>query len=526
MVFPFIAALVNGVISRRRTTEVASSSGFKEIWNAWELRGMTFVTWVAYLTADPVAIYSLGIITSKLTKSSDPRADFTLGLTAFWAPFLLLHLGSPDTITAYALEDNELWLRHFLSLLTLAGATFYNFLLAWNGSSLSILTTGMIIAGVVMYGERVWVLWVSSSEKFRDSIPNHSSNLSKLAEEQKLRTAEGFKVVPHEVIEVREAAMENNLEGTDFSSDKESLTKEQMYKRCLGEMLAAQGFITIFQRLFADLLLSLQDRDTSIAILEDKNFQVTFKIIEIELGIMFDVLYTKANVVDTWWGTGRRVMVMLFSVLVLVFFLAVEVHSYSSSPVDLGMTFLLLGVAIFLEAYALMFLALSDQVACWLIKTKKIKALEIINWLQPLRKRQRWSGKMAQFHLLSFCLREKHLFCDRHLKVAKLDKAIAKHLYITHEEETDDLKCLIVEYCKSKKLTGKARGKQVLDKFTQMETLQWSIELEFDESIIIWHIATELCLNPTHPTSLVPSHLEERIQKNIRSYNETSRRFS
>ena len=33
-------------------------------------------------------------------------------LTAFWAPFLLLHLGGPDSITAYALEDNELWLWH------------------------------------------------------------------------------------------------------------------------------------------------------------------------------------------------------------------------------------------------------------------------------------------------------------------------------------------------------------------------------------------------------------------------------
>jgi len=29
---------------------------------------------------------------------------------------LLLHLGGPDTITAYAFEDNQLWLRHLLNL--------------------------------------------------------------------------------------------------------------------------------------------------------------------------------------------------------------------------------------------------------------------------------------------------------------------------------------------------------------------------------------------------------------------------
>ncbi|KAI4312806.1 hypothetical protein MLD38_037597 [Melastoma candidum] len=115
------------------TAEEASTSRFKEIWDEWELRGMvflslciqvflifignrrkhsagpftTFFTWVAYLTADPVAVYSLGIITTMLTRSSDPRADFTLKLNAFWAPFLLLHLGGPDTITAYSLKDNE-----------------------------------------------------------------------------------------------------------------------------------------------------------------------------------------------------------------------------------------------------------------------------------------------------------------------------------------------------------------------------------------------------------------------------------
>ncbi|KAB8094794.1 hypothetical protein EE612_022137, partial [Oryza sativa] len=32
-------------------------------------------------------------------------------LVAFWAPFFLLHLGGPDSITAYELEDNQLVTR-------------------------------------------------------------------------------------------------------------------------------------------------------------------------------------------------------------------------------------------------------------------------------------------------------------------------------------------------------------------------------------------------------------------------------
>ena len=37
----------------------------------------------------------------------DPNNNNTL--MAFWAPFLLSHLGGPDNIMAYSLEDNELW---------------------------------------------------------------------------------------------------------------------------------------------------------------------------------------------------------------------------------------------------------------------------------------------------------------------------------------------------------------------------------------------------------------------------------
>jgi hypothetical protein len=60
--------------------------------------------WLAYLTADTVATYTLGhlAITSSLHLHQ---------LVVFWEPFLLLHLGGQDTVTAYALEDNRLWLQ-------------------------------------------------------------------------------------------------------------------------------------------------------------------------------------------------------------------------------------------------------------------------------------------------------------------------------------------------------------------------------------------------------------------------------
>jgi hypothetical protein len=72
--------------------------------------------WIAYLLADWAAIFALGLISSrqKYTQKFDDHAD----ILVFWAPFLLLHLGGPDTVTAFSLEDNALWLRHLVGLLS------------------------------------------------------------------------------------------------------------------------------------------------------------------------------------------------------------------------------------------------------------------------------------------------------------------------------------------------------------------------------------------------------------------------
>ncbi|EMS60463.1 hypothetical protein TRIUR3_04530 [Triticum urartu] len=65
--------------------------------------------WVAYQLSDSTATYAAGqLLFSGATKDHH--------LIAFWVPFLLLHLGGPDNITAYALEDSKLWGRHLLSL--------------------------------------------------------------------------------------------------------------------------------------------------------------------------------------------------------------------------------------------------------------------------------------------------------------------------------------------------------------------------------------------------------------------------
>ena len=78
-----------------------------------------FIIWLAYLGNDALAIYALAVLFNRHKKQewvSAHREDASL--EALWAPILLVHLGGVDAITAYNIEDNELWRRHILTSLS------------------------------------------------------------------------------------------------------------------------------------------------------------------------------------------------------------------------------------------------------------------------------------------------------------------------------------------------------------------------------------------------------------------------
>ena len=182
-------------VEKRSLIQVLLES-VRKLWNEWELRVMVLLSvslqivrilfskrrkytntpwiriliWAAYLSADWVATVSLGTLSSSQEDSDDKIMDPNYTLMEFWAPFILLHLGNPNTITAYSLKDNELWLRHLLGLVAQVGVAFYVFLRSWAGTSLTFLSIPMFVAGIIKYGERTWVLMSASNNHLRESL--------------------------------------------------------------------------------------------------------------------------------------------------------------------------------------------------------------------------------------------------------------------------------------------------------------------------------------------------------------------
>ena len=156
-----------------------SLEDIKELWNDWEIQSLILVSfglqvflflvadvrrhcvsripssllWLAYMTADSVAVFALGHLA---VGTSAPRHQLLL----FWAPFVLLHLGGQDTITAFAMQDNELWPRHLLVLVTQAAAAGYVVSRSsWPDRRLLAATALMFLCGLFKYGERTWCLF-------------------------------------------------------------------------------------------------------------------------------------------------------------------------------------------------------------------------------------------------------------------------------------------------------------------------------------------------------------------------------
>ncbi|KAK7828885.1 hypothetical protein CFP56_029859 [Quercus suber] len=444
----------------KKAEELENSSRRKYTSRTW----IRIVLWCAYLMADWVATVALGVISNNLGEAmkstgKDGSLNDGIQLTAFWAPFLLLHLGGPDTITAYSLEDNELWLRHLLGLSVQTGVAFYIFLIAWTGSQLSILSILMFFPGIIKYGERTWVLRSASNEQFRESMltsPDPGPNYSKFMREYTVKQSEGFYVRADEVIEVQVEKPPSENETVDDAA----------------ELVIANDLFKSFKRLFVDLILGFDDRDNSQSLFGKFSWEEAFKVIEMELGFAYDVLYTKATVIYSTKGWCLRLISFSFTSIVLALFSVIYKNKYSI--VDLVLTFLLLAIAILLEDKHRVFIGIQKRLC--------------------------------------------------------IDKFLEKYNYTTCEEVPDKLKELVFAHLEKKfknlKKNSKdasdirtlcsCRGGKVFEKYSNLgsvpgegidqtiptgdnrpkpdwEILKLSVQVEFDQSILIWHIATDLC---------------------------------
>lgn len=483
----FQIILISSASSRKRTKD-----NFK-----------IFMIWSMYLLADYVATFAIGLINNDARGPPITAADGEIAavgevaggqesscsggqqvkhIAAFWAPFLLLHLGGPDTITAFSIEDNELWHRHMLTLMVQVIAVllvFYRYHILADNPFL-IPTLLISLAGFIKYVERTCSLNFASLKNMKKSMRKknnpdyHGSDDAQVEKEGNI-----------------------NIKLTDME------VVEHGYK-----------FYKIFRGLVVDHTFSSSECDNSKSFFSKLNDSDAFRVMEVELNFIYDAMFTKMIAVQ---GRILAYMIRVACTLLIVAATAVFFFIHPKNKLhhlDLKVSYSLLAGAIILDAIALTELFFSEwTVALILCKKKWIKKWEGLKqcteWINKVCKlisfRKRWSGEIHQYSLINYSLNKRKEWVNGILDCFGLKEKVDSCLYSVTEPVTDKLRKLIFDEVKRKATQATqtrvandiflSRGEWALLDYSCGPTIMATVgqDVEFDQSVLIWHIATEIC---------------------------------
>ncbi|KAK0596585.1 hypothetical protein LWI29_017050 [Acer saccharum] len=248
-------------------------------------------------------------------------------------------------------------------------------------------------------------------------------------------------------------------------------------------------FLNLCEHLMVDATVDVRNGDAIYDVITKMSAKDAFKVIEIELGLIFDLLYTKAPLLYNRWGLGQRLITSVLTCSVLVFFsVHVGAHFDKYSTANVFITFPLIIIAVMLDIYSALLLLFSDRFLIWLIKHRKTSTVKTLQ-SSSLRKSPRWSNNMSQCSLLSFTTHK-----------AKPKLCCKLFLRDWYCQVTKDVRQLIFRYIKQK-TEELAITSQV--PFTALPAIRGfgdqqhenngtNIRGEFEKRIVIFHIATEV----------------------------------
>jgi hypothetical protein len=327
--------------------------------------------WLLYQLADSVAIYVLG----HMSLSSKPREQQQL--MAFWASLLLVHLGGQDTITAYAMEDNDLWLRHLFTLAVQAAGAAYVLYKYDAGGSRELLAAAvlMFLVGVSKYLERIYALYSSGL----DSISKFLDGFEVLKPNMPYPTP----VCPDDAEEVLQGA-------------------HDLLHVCMGQLVDYKVWPSHFQ---IEAISAYHDRRTNCDGTTGAGRSMLLELVGMQLSLMRDILYTKAAVIHTWYGCVFHI-VSTVSTIVAFYLFQQSTLGGDYGKVDMVVTYILLSGALSLEVVSLLRAGTSTWTCAWLRAAAWNQlhgaAIYLRRGVKAAQRCRKWSGSIGQHDMLRF----------------------------------------------------------------------------------------------------------------------------
>ena len=491
------------------------SESLSKLWHHWGIRGLVIISilaqfilemygnkrkskqywfrssfireqllWCAYIVSNWLPGFAVGVISDKLGKlycdcSCEDVANASL--MALWATLFLVQLGGPDNITAYALEDNELWQTHVLRLVAQTSVTAYVVVSSWDTQSpFSRLSILMLIVGFIKYGERVWALY-SASFKHRSSTVNH---LDDHDDENSILLAEN---------------------GND---DEQRSDPKAMLRR----------FKFLFISFFTDVVLSTRRIERDRLHFQGISFEEAFDVVRTELGLAYDVFYTKALVRYGTWGFISPLITFTGAGVLYIYCRAYIGNVAGISQVDAIFTYLLAIVVAFSEGKSALYLALSsytsDRLGARVTGLRRL-LLRVRRHVRGFKKETEQKPLIIQYDFLTLC--KKNDKCPT--KSCDLDIS-CKFKNANHCSDLTGLMEIIFDNLRSKSVAfTPSNNPNFRDHILGYERpIGWASELEFQRCIVLWHIATDICYYSDEIGEEEEDRVHAQKSKNLSDY--------
>ncbi|GFS42293.1 transmembrane protein, putative [Actinidia rufa] len=418
--------------------------------------------WFAYLLADATANFALGLISKSQGDAAGPFKD--PDLLAFWAPFLLCWAVAYAFFKSF--PKHELWLPTGL----------------------------MFVAGLIKYTERTRSLYLASSRRFRESLfkePDPGPNYAEFMDEYTSK-----KGLPTKVEIILEPCSPNRS-GDDGRSE---ILSDLEVLQC------AYRYFDTFKGLIANLIYRFPERNQSRDFFLKQTARDAFKVVEVELNFFYEILYTKPL-------CSSNLM-----------------EKKEFKKFDIGITYTLLFGAIAFDLIASAMVLYSDWTAVALTKSenpyrvtvmlRKALNVERVRWPKNPGKpwtfsfgfgtimkivRRRWSESLSKYNLINYCLHPRAKWWEATIGFFGLTNMLDGLKYVETVDFPNALRDFIFNELKVKsemaddletaKEIYSARGDWVLRFEDGTHLLPWINGVDYEESLILWHIATELCFN-------------------------------
>ncbi|RCV30066.1 hypothetical protein SETIT_6G064300v2 [Setaria italica] len=440
--------------------------------------------WLSYLGGDALAIYALATLFNRQKKLQCHPSYVVAGshdLEVLWAPILLIHLGGRMTISAYNIEDNELWLRHIGVAVSQVSVTVYVFTTSWSPSA----DKRLLAAAILLFVLGVFRCFEKPFALRRASFSNLVTS---------------FHPAPWTETTNREVVLEKYIqEAADFVQRNQGPPTLDM-----AEKQDHLQRLSWHDMLFVDFAYAYDDRFEKLKSFWLLDAETGFEALRRGLSNTFNIIYTKLwqlrdenRDVDFLGGMFSILLFTItttFPIASIILFHVSKKEGYRGS--DIKVTYLLLYITYFSEIIS----APARLHMDWRTRLPKWRA----RLLCPRR-----PVMVAQHSLIGGGLLARDNKYSILLSIGKCFKCqdfLRQHIGRGYSPKGEGITSMVRDHVKDGWIFyirdvesywefNDSRGHLSLEHNVCEENLGWSIEKPFDESIIIWHVATDFCIH-------------------------------